>query len=671
MRLSGEQPTVVDKQGWESALDYYFQSAASDEKGTSKGKKLRKAPRTTTLDYINALDNALDGGLGRRLHDFAEDKAFLANPVVLGSRQVSGTANNPEPTQIPATLTICTDEGSPQIAMMYFLLYELRLLMVAFRDPAHRCWNDVGNALKSCNLYSTILTSTLVFNLHYGPWKGAAWFSQIIDAATDMVTFLDPDDRLLVSVWDSICVDRGWHGSDATGAEARSVFLAGLQDVRAVTNKGPQVAGARWFSWMHAAAFWDKEWHTRLVLLLFICIQNGVLNARSTLFRSATKPPVPDDAPDPGLQPGPAGSSGSGAASSSGQPAVHASGPEAASSSHQARVPAAVAEGQPKVGTAQDTMAAQAESLAEKRKKCKNTMHLALTLLADSDMLWRVRLILLTCEPITAMHTEYMSELTSPSQVLACYVKWATWQWLPVLHKVVGILSDAAKLKRIGFKVAFGHITATSDQAKQRAHHEDASASEMAQLVFHLVKNRACSMLYYCASYPGMLAAILAEDPVVSKVALEKLREHTAAFEAAKGQAIPAVQRLVERCVLGWPVMLVVAHLAKAGEWELTPELKQFLLDIFQMYGNSVIIEKAFHHARDEETRGQSSKTMSRLRRWSVPVRHCVLSEFQRAEVEPTTTLPVPGSVPEKLFKVIRTASNIITNYVTPTTLRV
>eukprot|EP00972_Heterocapsa_arctica_P057188 8438938-Heterocapsa_arctica.AAC.1 len=60
-----------------------------------------------------------------------------------------------------------------------------------------------------------------------------------------MVTFLDPDDRLLMSVWDAICVDRGWHGSDATGAEARSSFLAGLQDVRAVTNKGPQVAGAR------------------------------------------------------------------------------------------------------------------------------------------------------------------------------------------------------------------------------------------------------------------------------------------------------------------------------------------------------------------------------------------------------------------------------------------
>eukprot|EP00972_Heterocapsa_arctica_P010603 1555744-Heterocapsa_arctica.AAC.1 len=43
--------------------------------------------------------------------------AFLANSVALGSKQVSGTANNSEPTNIPATPTICTDEGSPQIAM--------------------------------------------------------------------------------------------------------------------------------------------------------------------------------------------------------------------------------------------------------------------------------------------------------------------------------------------------------------------------------------------------------------------------------------------------------------------------------------------------------------------------------------------------------------------------
>eukprot|EP00972_Heterocapsa_arctica_P049744 7319024-Heterocapsa_arctica.AAC.1 len=63
-------------------------------------------------------------------------------------------------------------------------------------------------------------------------------------------------------------------------------------------------------------------------------------------------------------------------------------------------------------------------------------------------------------------------------------------------------------------------------------------------------------MLYYSASYPGMLAAILAEDPVVSKAALENLRQHTAAFEAAKGQANPEVQSVAGRCVLGWPVML-------------------------------------------------------------------------------------------------------------------
>ena len=296
-------------------------------------------------------------------------------------------------------------------------------------------------------------------------------------------------------------------------------------------------------------------------------------------------------------------------------------------------------------------MAAAAESLAERRKRCKNTLHLALSLLYDSDLLWRVRLIMWTCEPITAMHTEYSGDLTSPSKVLSCYVRWATWQWLPVLHKVADTMSDAARLERIGFQVAFRHKAADAETTRLKVQHEDACARELARLVFNLVKHRASSMMFYSASYPGRLAAILAEDTVVSKAALDRLKLDADAYAAAKGQANTMVKRFANRCVLGWPVMLVVAHIARAADWELAPELRLYLLDIFEGFGNSVIIEKAFHHARDEETRGQSSKQMAMLRRWSVPVRHGVLAEFGREEVQPTATLPVPESPPRKLFK--------------------
>ena len=655
IRVPGEQPTLKDMQAWEAALDHFFRPGPGCAvEGATQGKKLRKAPRVVTLEYINAVDNALYAGLNKRLHDFAEDATFLETPVVLASKQGAGTdIPMPMPTKFPATLTICSDEGLPQTAMIYFLYYEMRLNIIALKDPAHRCWNDVSNALKACNLYSTVITSALVFNLHYGPWKGAGWFSQIIDAAADMVNVLSPSDRLLMSVWDSICADRGWHCSHEKGLGARRSFLAGLQDVRAVTNKGPQVAGSRWFSWMHAAAFWDQEWHTKLLLLLFICIQNGVLNSRSTLFRKPTKEPVPDDAPGHDLQPGPAMPTSSKAASSSSGQLGHGA-PGAAASSQQTLVPAAAAaaaEYGTREGTAMDSMAAAAESLAEKRERCKSTLHLALSLLYDSDLLWRVGLIMWTCQPITAMHTEYSGDLTSPSKVLSCYVRWATWQWLPVLHKVAGTMSDAARLERIGFKVSFGHGTADTEKARLRALHEDACARELARLVFNLVKHRASSMMFYSASYPGRLAAILAEDPVVSKAALDRLRLDADAYVAAKGQANTMVQRFVSRCVLGWPIMLVVVHIARSADWELVPELRLYLLDIFEGFGNSVIIEKAFHHARDEETRCQSSKQMAMLRRWSVPVRHEVLAEFGREEVQPTTTLPVPASVPKKLFK--------------------
>ena len=92
-------------------------------------------------------------------------------------------------------------------------------------------------------------------------------------------------------------------------------------------------------------------------------------------------------------------------------------------------------------------------------------------------------------------------------------------------------------------------------------------------------------------------------------------------------------------------------HLGKAAGWKMVPELREFLLNIFRGFGQSVIIEKAFHFARDEETSDQASKQMANVRRWAAPVRHSVLSQFGREEVQAATSLPVPALVPKQLFK--------------------
>ena len=63
------------------------------------------------------------------------------------------------------------------------------------------------------------------------------------------------------------------------------------------------------------------------------------------------------------------------------------------------------------------------------------------------------------------------------------------------------------------------------------------------------------------------------------------------------------------------------------------------------------MVERAFHFARDHGTRAQASKVMSTLRKWSSPVRHAVLKQVEREELEPTTTLPLPEHIPQAPFK--------------------
>eukprot|EP00974_Lingulodinium_polyedra_P040786 3918263-Lingulodinium_polyedra.AAC.1 len=61
------------------------------------------------------------------------------------------------PQQLPSwdqrkTLCLHFDEGSPNLALVNWLLYSVKARVVAVRDIFHREWNDVQLALKSANL---------------------------------------------------------------------------------------------------------------------------------------------------------------------------------------------------------------------------------------------------------------------------------------------------------------------------------------------------------------------------------------------------------------------------------------------------------------------------------------------------------------------------------------
>ena len=56
-------------------------------------------------------------------------------------------------TALPPTLVVRTDEEKAQSKAFHFLAQRAQLRMAIFRDPLHRDWNDVKNAIKRSGLW--------------------------------------------------------------------------------------------------------------------------------------------------------------------------------------------------------------------------------------------------------------------------------------------------------------------------------------------------------------------------------------------------------------------------------------------------------------------------------------------------------------------------------------
>ena len=102
-----------------------------------------------------------------------------------------------------------TDEASSDLSMVHWLLWKAQVRLVHFRDPLRRQWNDATNAIKRAALWSTVLLSTIVYNLAYGPWQGTAWWRKLQEGAAEFLAGAQPGDRLLDEFYLDICEDVG------------------------------------------------------------------------------------------------------------------------------------------------------------------------------------------------------------------------------------------------------------------------------------------------------------------------------------------------------------------------------------------------------------------------------------------------------------------------------
>ena len=219
-------------------------------------------------------------GIGgkKRLHAHASGRALDRILVTMLGQGLAAFSQKPDdagqPIDSRPVLIVWMDEGSPTYALSLYLQYATKTRCLFIRDAFHREWNDCTLALRHCGFWPTMLLSQLVFNLPHGPWGGAGWYEQLLQGAESLIRHGGASGGLFSALYDNICADIGV--AAAGTHKHKEEVIRFLMDSRVLGKRHEKVATRRWFSWLSAANSNLQAWHSRLLIILFVGIRQGL-----------------------------------------------------------------------------------------------------------------------------------------------------------------------------------------------------------------------------------------------------------------------------------------------------------------------------------------------------------------------------------------------------------
>ena len=247
--------------------------------------KTTKPIRLCALGLLRGLDHALRmcaSSLSSFLTDEAMDEVRQAKAEAAvraakrtGTAPLQLAAPTPQPLRF---LVLHSDEGSSNLAAVNHLMRRTRVLLQ--RDPAHREWNDIRNAIKQCNCNSLVLMLTFTFNTPYGPWEGAKWHKSN-KLACDVINELGPADPLAACLQDWIRLDKGTDHQygNLYGADNR-IETGSVLDPEDFKFKGKKISLTRWFDFFARLEEKLPCWHSLYLVMLFQGIATGTITTR-------------------------------------------------------------------------------------------------------------------------------------------------------------------------------------------------------------------------------------------------------------------------------------------------------------------------------------------------------------------------------------------------------
>ena len=365
--------------------------------------------------------------------------------------------------------------------------------MLSVRDPFLREWNDLKNAVSESGLWHVILLATVVFNLPFGPWDGAAWFCKMRDMAIEMSQSVSPSNPLFTAFYQLLCFDNGFEPL-ATPEHCRLVFEK-LFTGEAFTVKGVRVSLRRWFGWMEAAHQYLPLWHSRLFAIISIGQSLGIYKhfSQVPLWSSSTRPPlqasdVPDDDDDPAGDDDEAVDADAGVFQ----------GASAAAAASTA-VDAAAAHATATEDHAPTTKKSGTEELKNMRATLGNTMFVCGGILAKDNIRSQVTMILEIGRPIYTRHASNARDARGAEAVNDYYQKAALGDFMVNIEECARVFLDMPKLHCMGFITDFavGLNVKKLTVASEIVQAQSTNAFHLLDLFVRLAFHRVTSMMYH------------------------------------------------------------------------------------------------------------------------------------------------------------------------------
>eukprot|EP00971_Amphidinium_carterae_P335059 6470721-Amphidinium_carterae.2 len=513
------------------------------------------------------------------------------------------------------------DEHSVNRSCLLWALRGLELMGTWDRDPYHRAWNDLKQAIFTSGLGSVWTSALVMLNAVHGPWQSSTWFTDLVESLMQMCEEMSPEDRLLAEFWEGIVDDSV--RSRVPGVEpltndtaGKREFISRLSSLRPLWRKGVKVSASRWFSFSQKMNEMDHCWCSMCMSMVCLMVKQGWVESWQELLDGRGDMPLKRKKEVA-------------ASTSTGSTTYHASTQQAASSS-QGPAPSAEIDGQ-SIGK-NDAVQQTRQKLQALRSRCRNTLDWCGRLMLDADLRSSVRML---HEGTRALHEAYVHETrvvrdVNTRQVHA--VEQSCGSWIQTIQATLRVLENSNTLERCGIaceELSLQRLRGDPDEATYHAMAQHQRCLHFSRFVTSLARVRSVSLLQHTEVFPQCLLGLLANDERVVGERLLHCYEVATSMSAAADSPIPEIRQMSVESNLNMPwVRSCICLLASTGFSRVPTVLSQMVVNYARSVGQTRIIEEGNQKIRDVEIRKSAGKSMQCLTIWDAEAGSGVINEY-------------------------------------------